>query len=178
MDAIFELVDQDDADGISALLARDPAAVNARDETGVSPLTHALYRGRQAAFEAIRSATTLEDPWDRLLAGESDGLPAPDAWSADGFTGLHLAAFAHNAAAARALLEAGADPNAIARASFARVTPLGTCAFANEPEVARVLLEHGADPSIAEGDAADGTPLAVAEANGYSEVADVIRAAS
>jgi ankyrin repeat protein len=177
MHAIFELIDRDDADAIKELLADDPAAVDARDETGVSPLAHALYRGRQAAFHAIRSSARLDDPWDRLLAGESDGLPAPDAWSVDGFTALHLAAFAHNPAAARALLEAGADPNAMARASFARVTPLGTCAFANEPGVARVLLEHGADPSIAEGDTAEGTPLAVAEANGYSEVADVLRAA-
>jgi uncharacterized protein len=177
MHAIFELVDQDDADAIRALLVRDPAAADARDETGVSPLTHALYRGRQAAFEAIRASSTLADPWDRLVAGEQDGLPAPDAWSPDGFTGLHLAAFAHNAAAARALLEAGADPNAIARARFARVTPLGTCAFANEPDVARVLLEHGADPAITEGDNPDGTPLAVAEANGFSEVADVLRGA-
>ncbi len=178
MDPIFELIDRDDADGVRELLAREPAALNARDETGVSPLTHALYRGTQAVFDAIRSAAPLDDPWDRLLAGASEGLPEPDAWSPDGFTPLHLAAFAHNAAAARALLEAGADPNAMARASFARVTPLGTCAFANEPEVARILLAHGADPSIAEGDSPDGRPLAVAEANGYSELADVLRAAT
>lgn len=175
MHAIFELVGQDDADGIRELLARDPAAGEARDETGVSPLAHALYRGRRAAFDAIRASGTLDDPWERLLAGESEGLPAPDAWSPDGFTPLHLAAFAHNPAAARALLEAGADPNAVARASFARVTPLGTCAFANEPEVARVLLEHGADPAIAEEEG--GTPLAVAEVNGYTELAELLREA-
>jgi ankyrin repeat protein len=141
----------------------------------VSPLARALYRGSDDAFGAIRESVQATDPWDRLLAGEADGLPEPDAWSPDGFTALHLAAFAHNPAAARALLEGGADPNAVSRASFARVTPLGTCAFANEPDVARLLLEHGADPSIAE----DGgsTPLAVAEGNGHAEVADVLRAA-
>jgi uncharacterized protein len=176
METIFELVDRDDGNAIRELLAGDPHLVDARDEAGVSPLTRALYRGRQAAFEAIRDNGTLTDPWDRLLAGESTGLPAPDAWSSDGFTALHLAAFAHNPAAARLLLEAGADPNALATATFARVTPLGTCAFANAPEVARILLEHGADPSIAEGEG--GTPLAVAEANGYTEVADVLREAS
>ena len=55
-----------------------------------------------------------------------------------------MAAFAHNAEAARKLLEAGADPNVVATACFARVTPLGTCAFAGANEVARLLLEHGA----------------------------------
>ncbi|MGH3009962.1 MAG: ankyrin repeat domain-containing protein [Gaiellaceae bacterium] len=176
METIFELIARDDGNAIRELLAGDPKAVDARDEVGVSPLTHALYGGRQAAFEAIRDTGELTDPWDRLLAGESTGLPAPDAWSSDGFTALHLAAFAHNPAAARLLLEAGADPDTLATATFARVTPLGTCAFANEPEVARVLLEHGADPSIAEREG--GTPLAVAEANGYTEVAEILRGAS
>jgi uncharacterized protein len=73
----------------------------------------------------------------------------------------------HNAEAARRLLEAGADPDVLATASFARVTPLGTCAFARTTEVAKVLLDHGADPSIAEDDRS--TPLEVARHNGYDD---------
>jgi ankyrin repeat protein len=172
---IFELIDAGDAGTIEELLANDPTARDARNEQGISPLVYAAYRGRGPAFDAILAAGEPRDPWDRLIAGRSDGLPAPDAWSADGFTGLHLAAFARNPAAARALLEAGADPNTLSRASFARVTPLGTCAFANVPEVARVLLEHGADASIAEDDDPRGTPLAVAEENGHEEVAELLR---
>jgi len=175
MHPIFELVDANDGGAIRDLLAREPEAAGARDESGVSPLARALYRGNGDAFEAIRESVRQTDPWDRLLAGEADGLPEPDAWSPDGFTGLHLAAFAHNPAAAKALLASGADPDAVSKASFARVTPLGTCAFANEPEVARLLLEHGADPSIAEDDRS--TPLAVAEANGHTEVAVILGSA-
>lgn len=176
MPTIFELIDAGDADGVRELLAADPAAANSRDESGVSPLIHAAYRGRGPVFDAIRETAPPTDPWDRLIAGEATDLPGPDAWSPDGFTALHLAAFSHNAAAAEALLAAGADPDAVARASFARVTPLGTCAFANAAEVARVLLDHGADPSIAE----DGrtTPLVVAEENGHAELAELLRAAS
>jgi ankyrin repeat protein len=176
MDEIFELVDRDDAQAIDALLARDPSAVSARDETGISPLARSLYRGRNAAFEAIRRAVELTDPWDRLLAGESDGLPAPDGWSPDGFTPLHLAAFVDNAPAAAALLAAGADPNALATASFARVTPLGTCAFAGALNVARLLLDHGADPHIGE----DGkyTVEAEAIARGNEELARLIAEAA
>jgi ankyrin repeat protein len=175
MTSIFELIDADDAQGVRTLLTANPGAADDRDEQGLSPLVHAAYRGRGPVFEAIRDLVPARDPWDRLIAGESNGLPAPDAWSADGFTPLHLAAFAHNAPAARSLLEAGADPEAVSTASFARVTPLGTCAFVGATDVARVLLEHGADPSI--GEDARSTPLAVAEANGYQERADLLRRA-
>jgi uncharacterized protein len=167
MAAVFELIDANDADGIRKLLESEPAAAGARDDQGLSVLMRAAYRGGDV-FAAVREAQPPLDPFDRIMVGESDGLPAPDAWTPDGFTGLHLAAFAHNAAAARNLLEAGADPNAIATASFARVTPLGTCAFANAVEVARVLLDHGADPGIAEDERL--TPLAAAQANGHDEL--------
>jgi ankyrin repeat protein len=168
---IFELIDAGDADAVRELVARDPAAAAAHDEQGLTALMRAAYRGGDV-FAAVRDAGPPLEPFDRIVVGESDGLPAPDAWSPDGFTGLHLAAYAHNAAAAERLLEAGADPNAIATASFARVTPLGTCAFANAVDVARVLLAHGADPSIAE----DGrsTPRAVAEANGLRELVELL----
>jgi uncharacterized protein len=175
MPTIFELVDADDADAIRGLLARDPDAAAARDEDGLSPLFRAAYRGRGAAFDAIRETVPPTDPWDRLIAGEAEGLPDPAAWSHDGFTGLHLAAFARNVRAARALLAAGADPNVVARASFARVTPLGTAAFAGANEVARVLLEHGADPSI--GEDAGGTPLDTARANGNEELVVLLESA-
>ena len=160
MHEIFELVDADDAEGIRELLAREPRAIDERDETGISPLLRALYRRHGAAFEAILATGEPSDPLDRLVSCYADGLPAPGAWSADGFTPLHLAAFVDNVPAAAALLAAGADPNVLATASFARVTPLGTCAFAGSLGVARLLLEHGADPHIGE----DGVHTVEAEA--------------
>jgi ankyrin repeat protein len=146
---IFELIDAGDVQGVRALVAADPATAAEHDEQGLSALMRAAYRGGDV-FEAIRAANPPLGPFDRIIAGESDRLPAPDAWTPDGFTPLHIAAFAHNLDAARALLEAGADPNVIATASFARVTPLGTCAFAGADDVAELLLAHGADPSITE----------------------------
>jgi ankyrin repeat protein len=175
MTTIFDLIDANDAAGIRDLLRREPAAAAAHDEQGLSAIMRAAYRGGDV-FAAVREASPPLEPFDRIVVGESDGLPAPHDRTPDGFTGLHLAAFAHNAAAARALIEAGADPDAVSTASFARVTPLGTCAFANAVEVARVLLEHGADPSIAE----DGrsTPLTVAQLNGFHELEALLAATS
>jgi ankyrin repeat protein len=171
MATIFELIDAGDAAGLRELLARDPGTVAAHDEQGLSAVMRAAYRGGDV-FAAVREADPPLGPFDRIVVGESDGLPGPQDRTPDGFTGLHLAAFVDTAAAARALLAAGADPDAVATASFARVTPLGTCAFANAVGVARVLLEHGADPSIAEDDGAK--PRAVAEANGFAELAELL----
>src|SRR3954447_1489790 len=77
-----------------------------------------------------------------------------------------------NIPAAAALLAAGADPNVLATASFARVSPLGTCAFAGANDVARELLEHGADPNLTLDPEA--TPLRVAESNGNDELRDLL----
>jgi uncharacterized protein len=170
---IFELIDAGDADAVRDLLAREPEAAAAHDEQGLSALMRAAYRGG-AVFDAVRAADPPLEPFDRIIVGKSDGLPAPDAWSPDGFTPLHIAAFADNASAARALLEAGADPDTFARASFAQVTPLGTCAFAGANAVARVLLEFGADPTRATTDRA--RPGAVARANGNDELAELLGA--
>jgi ankyrin repeat protein len=173
MTTIFELIDAGDAGAIRALVAYEPGVTDLRDEDGLSPLLHAAYRGCGPAFRALREASEPTDPWDRLLAGHADGLPAPDAWTPDGyFTPLHIAALVDNAAGASALLEAGADPNVVATASYARVTPLGTCAFSGALGVARVLLEHGADPHIGE----DGVYTVEAEAisRGNAELARLI----
>jgi hypothetical protein len=160
---IFELIDAGDAPALRELLARDPQAGAAHDEQGLSAVTRAAYRG---LLDVVLEADPPLEPFDRILAGRADGLPGPGEWTPDGFTPLHFAAFVDNADAARALLEAGADPNVLATADFARVTPLGTCAFANSPEVARLLLEHGAEPGPAQ---------ANAEANGYDELARILR---
>jgi ankyrin repeat protein len=171
MTSIFESIDAGDAAGVRELIAREPDVAAAQDDDGLSALMRAAYRGGDV-FAAVRDADPPLGPFDRIMVGRSDGLPGPHDWTPDGFTGLHLAAFAHNAAAARALLEAGADPNVLATASFARVTPLGTCAFAGATEVARVLLEHGADPTISEIEG--GAPLDVARRNGYDELVELL----
>jgi hypothetical protein len=171
---LFELIDAGDIEAIRGRLAEDPGAAAARDEQGLSAVMRAAYRGTDV-LDAVRAADPPLEPFDRIVVGKSDGLPAADAWTSDGFTPLHIAAFAHNPAAARALLAAGADPDVVATATFARVTPLGTCAFAGANDVARVLLEHGADPTVT---ADDGfTPLDAAVANGNEELAELLRAA-
>jgi hypothetical protein len=171
---IFELIDDGDAEGVRELLARDPGAAAARDEQGLSALMRSFYRGGGEVLEAIRAADPPLDGWDRLLMGESDGLPPADARSPDGFTPLHIAAFAQNAAATRALIAAGADVNELATASFAQVTPLGTAATFAATEIVRVLLNNGADTERTSDHG--NTPLHSAAANGNREIVELLLA--
>lgn len=169
---IFDLIDDGDLDGVRALLAHDPSAAAARDEQGLSALMRSFYRGGGEVLVAIRAADPPVDAWDRLILGESEGLPAPGDQSPDGFTPLHIAAFAHNTGAARALLVAGADPNELATASFARVTPLGTAATFRANEVAETLLDHGADTERTSDHGS--TPLHSAAANGNRALVELL----
>jgi uncharacterized protein len=119
----------------------------------VSKALEALYAGD------AEKARNLLPPDDRLTVFEAaafgrvealgrilDDNPAQAAASSeDGFTALHLAVFGKQEEAARLLIERGADVDALATGSIARVRPLGTAAFVRSVPLARLLLDAGAD---------------------------------
>jgi len=119
----------------------------------VSEALEALYAGD------AEKARELLPPDDRLTVFEAaafgrvealrrilDDDPAQAAaFSEDGFTALHLAVFGKQQETARLLIERGADVDALATASIARVRPLGTAAFVRSVPLARLLLDAGAD---------------------------------
>ena len=86
-------------------------------------------------------------------------------------TPLHSAAAGGSADIVRALLVAGADPNARQNGGF---TPLHGAAQNGDAQMARDLLEHGADPRLETDDGL--TALAIAEEQGHDEVAALLRA--
>jgi ankyrin repeat protein len=138
-----------------------------------------LSQALQALYEGdVERARQLLPPDERLTVFEAAAFgrearlrvlltDAPDrvtALSDDGFTALHLAVFGGQEGAARTLIEHGADVDACATASFARVRPLGTAAFVGSLELARILLDAGAD---VDGRSAEGhTALHTAAQNG------------
>jgi ankyrin repeat protein len=70
---------------------------------------------------------------------------------------LHSAVAARDHDAARALLDAGADPDCVQQGGF---TPLLAAAHHDDAEMAKLLLEHGADPTLAADDGRDPAAMA------------------
>jgi ankyrin repeat protein len=77
-----------------------------------------------------------------LLAGDPSLLDARDS---DGSTPLHCATWKGQEQIVAALLEAGADVNAVNQNEHWGTTPLHAAAHANQAAIAKLLLDHGAD---------------------------------
>jgi len=178
MPEIFELIRASDAAGVRALLAREPHAAAGRDEDGVSALMHAAYRRDADVTEAVRTASPPRDIFEAAAFGVVEMLGGdPNVYSADGFTPLHFAAMGGHVDAARSLLDAGADANAMSRNRFVKVRPLHTAAAleiaTGNPELVRLLIENGADVN---GRSEDGgfTPLHNAAGSGAAELVRIL----
>jgi ankyrin repeat protein len=152
---LFDAIDAGKPDDVRALLAADPDLAAARDGDGVSAVMHALYRGQRPVAEAVAAALPALDVFEAAgldRAGDLVALLARDpslatAWSVDGFTALHFAAFFGGGASASALLAAGADPNLRSRNDF-HVMPIHSAVAGGHGDVVVALLEGGADPNV------------------------------
>lgn len=114
----------------------------------MSDLLAAVYRGDDAARDAILAARRPSTVFEAAAVGDLDALRSydadPGAVAEDGFTPLHLAAFFRHPEAVRVLLERGAPAGAVA-ANPMRVQPLHSAAAGGDAECVRLLLDAGAD---------------------------------
>jgi ankyrin repeat protein len=125
---------------------------SARDENGVSLLMQAAYQRRHEIVEMLRSRKKALDVFEAAALGDESGLgellakgpSSVHAWSPDGFTALHFAAFFRQPACAKLLVANSADVGAVARNPMA-VTPLHSAAASREIQIVRLLLEKGAE---------------------------------
>jgi ankyrin repeat protein len=150
----FAAIRAGDLATVDRLLASTPALLMARDANGVSSLTWSCYVRQHAVRDRLLAARPELDVFEAAAAGDEASVArriAADstlakAFSPDGFTALHLAAFFGHAAIASGLLMVGADPKAVAR-NATIVQPLHSAAAAGQLDIARLLLERGADPN-------------------------------
>src|SRR4051794_37959301 len=152
MQELIEAVRAGDEGRVRAPLAEGGTRGAARDESGVSALLLARYHGHEQVAETLRSGRSRLDLFEAAAFGDRaaaetalDADPAAArAFSADGFTALHLAAFFGQPELAELLLGRGADPSAVARNPM-RVQPLHSAAASRQLAIARALLDAGAD---------------------------------
>lgn len=169
----FRAIEQGDREQVERMLAAQPALASARNANGVSAILYSLY------YREPEIATFLADSGAEMTACEAAALgrvealrdllsadPAQvNAFSADGFTPLGLAAFFGQPIAAQVLLARGADPN-IASANAMRVAPLHSSVAAQRLDISEELLRHGANVNATQAD--DFTPLHEAAQNGQA----------
>jgi ankyrin repeat protein len=170
-DALFDAIAAGDEEAVRDRLDTKPELAGAKNADGLSPVLHALYCGKSELVELLLEANPPLDVFDAAAVGRTRGLEElldgePElarAWSPDGFTALHYAAFFGQEDAARILLERGAEVGLVARNATIHVTPLHSASSGAHPGIVRLLLQHGADPNAGQ----DGgfTPLHSAAAN-------------
>ncbi len=122
------------------LLARTVFAVDAGN-VEEAPIHIAARLGGTSEIQRLLKS----DPGARDLRTELGSSP------------LHLAAMNPDQSALRALLAAGANPNAH---DANGATPLHMAAYASRPEHAKILLEAGADPALKTNEGRDAAAMA------------------
>jgi uncharacterized protein len=181
-DDLIAAVNADDAERVAALVAEDPTLANARDPNGVSAILLSRYRFARAVTDALIAADPELDVFDATALGYIDRLRArleedpsrATAYSSDGFTALHYAAFFGKAEVANVLIEAGAKVDAYTQNAFAN-QPLHAAAAGRHLEVCRILLAAGADVNATQHGGY--TPLHEAAQSGDVELAELFLSA-
>ena len=151
---LFQAIHDNDHAAVERITAADPAAARARNEAGVSALMQARYEGRREILDILRPAAGELDVFEAATLGDVPQLrkllvadPAlAHAFSPDGFTALHLAAFFSQPEAAEDLLRSGADPNAVAKNPM-KVAVINSAAASGRADLVKLVLGAGADPN-------------------------------
>jgi ankyrin repeat protein len=171
-----------DAEAVARILAERPTLASARGGDGVSAVLLARYRFDRPMIEVLLAADPELDVFEAAALGRLDRLrerlatrpDAPAAYSPDGFTALHLAAFFGKAEAVRILLNAGASVDTYTHNAFAN-QPLHAAAAGRHADICRLLLAAGADVNATQHGGY--TPLHEAAQHGDDEMVELFLSA-
>jgi len=153
---IFEASVLGRVDRINEILKSSPTRVSEHAPDGFTPVALAAFFGQPAAVRAL------------IAAGADVKAAAKNALKVQA---LHAAVAGRNLEIVKAVLDAGADPNAQQQAGFRPIHEAGTNA---NRALAELLLKHGADPTLTSDDGKNAIDLA--RAKGHAEFADWLAA--
>ena len=180
VERMLRAIQHGDTEEVRTLVEDRPELGAARTADGLPLILHALYHRRPEIARTMAELRT--EPLSLLEAAALGDAARVTALleadpgnvatrSADGFTALHYAAFFGHPEVAEALVERGADPDAVAEGPT-RVRPLHSAAASRSGAVARILLGAGAEPDPRQ--AGGYTPLMAAALHGDEELAEVL----
>lgn len=158
---LFKAIQEKRADQVTALLERDPALANQKNEKGVSPTIAAMSLRNgdvflrpqdNAVLKAVLAAKPKPDVFEEAALGNATALAARldedktlvQAWHSSGWTLLHFAAFGGNVNTAALLIDRGAEIEARAKNKFEN-TPLQVAGLTGQVEMSALLIKKGAD---------------------------------
>jgi uncharacterized protein len=177
-EVLAEAVRAGDVRRVREMVDQDPRLKTARAPSGESAVLLAVYYGQEEVARWLADAGAPTDLHEAAALGLTDRVAAHlaarpqavNAFSFDGWTPLHLAAFFGRTATAELLLESGAAADLLARNRQANL-PLHAATAARRVDVVSLLLGHGSDVNAR---TADGwTPLHLAAHGGFAELVDI-----
>lgn len=150
---LFTAIGAGNSARVDALLNGDRDLAAARNHQGLSAVLAALYCRQEDILAAFLDRHPPLDLFEaaalglhELLGELLDSGDDIAAWSTDGFSPLHLAAFFGRTATVRYLLERGAPVDRPSRNGM-KVTPLHSAAAGHHAGIGALLLAAGADPN-------------------------------
>jgi ankyrin repeat protein len=180
---LFRHVGQGNNDAVREMLRYRPELARARAASSLSVLSFARYMGQDAVLVMLIAAGPPLDVFEAASIDRADLLReslAHDAglvhaYSSDGFTALHFAAYFGATEAVAALLDAGANIDAKTQ-NFLANMPLHAACAGGRIEACRMLLRRGADPNARQH--GKNTPLMTAGFQNSRELTEMLIASN